>query len=579
MLRFVDSHANQFDTPQTVFSDDKAESLQDIELLGEYCEATHTSYMRLCNHRLKQLKELVSRISLSITLSDLQDLVSLTKLAYQVRRSCSFKHLVAYNISKSRKPDIAVRDLRDIVERVGQISKFNRAAVTLTAFLAKLHKLGRGIEIKATSTRKIKIPELALRTANQVRCRGGRLFAFSSEEQIQYMVNRWPAYREHVELQLIVFYEENHRIALFSPYIGCNKRCCYLCYSFIAEHGRFQVAGCHQSLYSLWTVRETISFADEERARVFKRALEKVCFDLEQKVQTQKGPDWRRPRFSTHNESVANLSRVSLALNDRSIGEPYSEKCTSDAIAVPVEGGSRAILNNESSVVSPMVDLAPVPEESLEGVTEAGVNREPLRSDADLPDEGVNIAHETSYSKVEEDVAVPKPGSHTEPMAPIASMQADLVATLDLPSISVARPVFDASAVDCPEDIPRGSQEPRVLDRPRKKHRRHHHGGHQRLHSRQLQHDPHASLRSNKGVGFTIDRAVTKERGKRPARTSEQCKSQSSRPRVTHVRGRERRSSLKQKLIGIIKAVFAAFGGQRQKPRHKRRSISRSKRI
>ena len=581
MLRFVGSHgSNQFNAPQTVLPDDKAESLQDIELLGKYCGATHESYMRLCKHRLKQLKELVARISLSTTPSDLQDLASLTKLAYQVRRSCSFKQLVAYNISKSEKPGVAVPDLRDIVERIGQISKFNRAAVTLTAFLAKLQKLGRGIEIKATSTEKIEISELAPRTAAQVRRRGGDPFTLSGGAKIQNMMNRWPAYREHVELQLIIFYEQNHGLTLFSPYIGCNKRSCYLCYSFIAEHGRFQVDGCHQSLYSLWTVRETISFADEERARVFNRALKKLCFNLEQKVQTQKDPHWRRPGFSTHNESVANLSRVSLAFSDRSIWEPYSEKRASDAIAIPVEGGLKAIIYKESSVGSSMLDLTPVPEESPEEITEAELNREPLRSDAVLPNESVDIAHGTSYSQVERDVVAPQPRSHTEPMAPTASTQTDPVATQDLPSISVARPVSDASAVDCSEDIPRESQEPRVFDRPRRKHRRHDHWGHQSRHSRPLQHDPRASLRSNKGVGSTRDRTVAEERGKRPAKTPEQRKSQSSRPRVTHVRGRKRRSSLKQKLVGIIKVVFAAFWGlERQNPRRKQRSISRNKRI
>ena len=581
MLRFISSHgSNQFDAPQIVIPDDQAESLQDIELIGKYCGATHESYMRLCQHRLQQLKRLVSRISLSTTPSDLQDLASLTKLAYQVRRSCSFKQLVAYNISKSEKPGIAVPDLRDIVERIGQISKFNRASVTLTAFLAKLQKLSRGIEIKAASTEKIEISELAFRTAAQVRRRGGDLFTLSGGAQIQNMMNRWPAYREHVELQLIIFYEQNPGLTLFSPYIGCNKRSCYLCYSFIAEHGRFQVDGCHQSLYSLWTIRETISFADEERARVFSRALNKLCCDLEQKVQTQKGPHWRRPGFSTHNEPVANLSRISLAFKIRSIRKPYSEKRAGDAIAIPVEGGVRAIPNTESSIVSSMADLIPVPEESPEEVMEAGVNREPLRSDAVLPDESVDIVHGTSYSQVERDIVALETRSHTEPIAPTASTQADPITTQDLPSISEARPVLNASAVDCSEDIPRESQEPRVFEPPRRKHRRHDHLGHQSRRSRPLQHDPRASLRSNKGVDSTIDRAVTRERGKRPAKTPEQRKSESSRPRVRHVRRRKRRSSLRQKLVGIIKVIFAAFGGlERQKPRRKQRSISRSKRI
>ena len=580
MLRCIGSAANQFDTPQNVFLDDKAESLQDIELLGEYCEATHISYMRLCKHRLKQLTELVSKIPLSTTLSDLQDLASLAKLAYHVRRSCSFKHLVAYNISKSKKPDIAVRYLQDVVERIGQISKFNRAAVTLTAFLARIQKVGRGIEIKATPTQKIEVPELAFRKADQVRCRGGQTFTSSGGAQIQNMIDRWPDYREHVELQLIIFYEQNHGSTLFSPYIGCNKRSCYLCYSFIAEHGRFQVAGCHQSLYSLWAVRETITFVDEERWRIFNRALKKVCLDLEQKVQTQKSPYWQRPGFRTHNESVANLSRVSLAVIDRSFGTPFSEKRASGAIAMPVEGGSTAILDEESNVVSSIAELTPVPEESLEEVVEAGVYREPLRSDAVSPDKCVNIAHEIPYSQVEEHAVVPQLGSHTELIAPTASAQADLIATQDLPRTSVDLPVFDASAVDCSGSIFSGVKEPQVFDRPRRKHRRHSHGHHQRRHLRSLQHDPDATLHSNRDVGSTRDRPpATKERGKRPARTSEKRKSQSSWPRITHVRGRERRSSLKEKLIGIINVVFAAFGGQRQKRRHKRRSISRSKRI
>ena len=139
MLRFVGNHSsNQFSAPQPIFPEDEAESLQDIELLGDYCGTTHDSYMQLCTYRLKQLKELVAGISLSNPLSALQDLVSLTKLAFQIRRSCSFKKLVAYNISKSEKPGIAAPELRDIVERLGQISKFYRAAVTLATFLGKL---------------------------------------------------------------------------------------------------------------------------------------------------------------------------------------------------------------------------------------------------------------------------------------------------------------------------------------------------------------------------------------------------------------------------------------------------------
>ena len=582
MLRFVGSHScNQFNAPQSTLPDDRLESLQDVELFGGYCDETHESYVQLSKHRLEELKELVSRIPQLTTPSDLRDLASLTKLAYQVRRSNSFKQLVACNISKSEKPGIAVPDVRDVVERIGQISKFYRAAVTLTAFLAKLHKLGRGIEIKATSTEKIEISELAFRTAAEVRRRGGDAFTSSGRTQIQNMINRWRAYREHVEIQLIVFYEQNPELTLFSPYIGCNKRSCYLCYKFIAEHGRFQVDGCHQSLYSLWTVRETISFANKERADVFNRALKKLSFDMERKIQAQKGPHWRRPGFSTYNESVANLSRVSLALSDRHIWEPCSEKRAGDV--VPILAKSHAtVRNRESSVVSSTVDLAPVLEESPEEVTVARVNCEPSSSDTVLPDESVDTAHRTSYSQVERDFVAPQPRPCIESIVPTPSIQADPAPAQELPGISVAWSGLHASAA--PEDIPRQDLDPQVPDRPRRKHRRHKHRDHQTRHLRPSQQDPRPTGRSKKSGDPTADRVVTKKHGKRSsssqAKSHEQRKSQSSRSRVMRQRGRKRRSSLRQRFVGMIRAILGAWGGfGKQKPRRRERPISRGQRV
>jgi len=150
---------------------------------------------------------------------------------------------------------------------------------------------------------------------------------------------------------------------------------------------------------------------------------------------------------------------------------PFSEKCADDAVAIPAEGGFETIPIKKSSVVSSMADLIPVLEGSLEETPEAG---ELLRNDAVLPEESVDIAHRTSYSQVERDVVAPQPRSHT---TPTASTQAGIVPAQSLPSISVARPVLAASAIDCSEDVPRESQEPRVLDRPRRKHRRRNHGG------------------------------------------------------------------------------------------------------
>jgi len=242
-------------------------------------------------------------------------------------------------------------------------------------------------------------------------------------------------------------------------------------------------------------------------------------------------------------------------------------------VAIPAEGGFGAIPFEESSVVSSMIDLTPVPEESPEKITEAG---EPLRGDAVLPDGSVDIAHRTFYSQGEGDVVAPHPHSHTEPPAPTASIHP--VPAESSRSISVAWPVMDASAMDCSEDVHREIQEARVPDRPRRKHRRRTHRGHRSCHP--VQHDPRASGRSNDGEGSTIDRAVTKQRGNKPTTTPEQRKSQSSRPRLVHNRGREPRSSLKQRLIRIIKEVLAAFRGlERQKPRRREKFILRGKRI
>ncbi len=558
MLRFVGNHgSNQFSEPQTIFPEDEAESLQDIELLGNYCGATHDCYMRLCKHRLKHLKELVAGISLSNPPSALQDLASLTKLAFQIRRSCSFKKLVAYNISKSEKPGVAVPELRDIVERIGQLSKFYRAAVTLTTFLGKLQNLGISVEVKATSTEKIEIPELAFRTVADVRRRGGDRFTSSSQAQIQGMMNRWPAYREHVELQLIIFYEQHHMLTLFSAYIGCNKRSCYLCYSFIAEHGRFQVDGCHQSLYSLWTIRETISFANEERARVFNGALKSLCVDMQQKVQAQKSPHWRRLGFSTHNESVANLSRVSLAVSDRSRWESCSEKRANHAVTIPTKGAFGAILNKKTSNSSSMADLEPVLEETPEEITEARVQRESPIRDIDSPAESVEITHGTSYSQVKTDIGAPQTHPHAEAITTVASVQAAPLSKRGVPSNSATQPVLDASIVNWSNEVSVETQEEGVPHRPRRRHQRRNQRDHQSRRSRSSQYDPRASRRSNKGVA--MDKEATHRRGKGRSKTARQRESHSSRARVEHNQERKRRGSFKQRLIGIIKTIFIIF--------------------
>lgn len=294
--------------------DSSTECSQDIESLGEYCEATHESYMHISKDRLKRLKELVSNVVVLKDTTRRHELRSLVKVAYDVRRSGSFKNLIGLNLVRPKNSRSAFPSVSAIVHRIGQISKFYRCAVTLTFAAAKILELGKAIKIQGIPARDIRVLELGSRTPTQVKRRGGHYFDSASENQMQMMIARWPRYRTHAEIQLIVFYEENPGIRLYSNYIGCNKQSCYLCYNFITRHGRFRVDGCHQSLYSLWTVPEAIIFADDQRATNFKHALGSIVADLEQKMRVFRTSSAQRRGFATHNESVPNLSRISLGL-------------------------------------------------------------------------------------------------------------------------------------------------------------------------------------------------------------------------------------------------------------------------
>ncbi len=44
------------------------------------------------------------------------------------------------------------------------------------------------------------------------------------------------------------------RQPMCTPYIGCSKRCCLLCYCFISAHGRFRVRGTHETIIHKWTL-------------------------------------------------------------------------------------------------------------------------------------------------------------------------------------------------------------------------------------------------------------------------------------------------------------------------------------
>ncbi|KAL8723993.1 MAG: hypothetical protein Q9181_007037, partial [Wetmoreana brouardii] len=314
-MRFIygDDH-DHFIRPETVATGPWDESTQDIKLLGSYCEETQNSYMHLCEVRMKQFKEIVARVVDPSITSELDALTELSKLAYDVRRSSAFKHFTQANLNRQPPSGISLPTVSKIIDRIGQISKIYRAALTMTAFVTKVKELGKKIVIEAVPTSKIQIPELEKRTVAQLGQRAGRKLKTEESQRFKHMLDLWPRYRQHAELQLIVFYEENPRINLGSKHIGCSKQSCYLCYSFIQHHGLFEVDGGHQSLYSLWTIKDTINFESPDKAQAFWSALRMVCHDLELKVQGLRATQWHRLGFATANESVPNLSRISLAL-------------------------------------------------------------------------------------------------------------------------------------------------------------------------------------------------------------------------------------------------------------------------
>jgi OTT_1508-like deaminase len=305
----------QFETPTFSIEGEKLESSQDIERLGIPCPENHSLYMEMCKDRLIEVRNLCSKLACSSDDSSLEHMVVLTRLTYDIRRSSSFKQFLQHNIQRTRRPAAITSILGHLIERAGKISRFYRAAITFTAVGTRLLKNNIAIEVRGVPTSKHQILELSARTPAQLRLRGGRRFNSYKQDQLQSMINRWLKYRVHSEMQLIVFYLEHPDLKLRSNYIGCDKLSCYLCHSFITAHRQFEVKGCHQALYSLWMVPDTIIFESEECANAFQNALRALCDDLEHKMAILRMSQNQSLMYPTNNESIANLSRISLPLS------------------------------------------------------------------------------------------------------------------------------------------------------------------------------------------------------------------------------------------------------------------------
>ena len=317
---------NRYVLPDNMVKSSKGESTQDVEHLGRYCDETHQVFMRLCEDRMRQLKDFTAEIATSSATDDLELLIKLSQLAYSVRHSSSFKHFVQANVERKPRPGICLPTTAMIIDRLGKISRFYRASLAMTDFVTRIKDLDRYIVIEAVVGQKIQISELSDRTGAQLCARAGYDPHWNNKDKFGRMLKRWKIYRQHAEIQLIVFYEENPHIQTYSNYIGCNKQACYLCFNFIKYHARFEVDGCHQSLYSLWTVKENINFSNLERAQAFQSALKNLSLDVRKKFEQLKATRWQRRGFTTANESVPNLSRISLLLTTPSNQEVSRER-------------------------------------------------------------------------------------------------------------------------------------------------------------------------------------------------------------------------------------------------------------
>ncbi|KAJ4523024.1 hypothetical protein HRR78_000514 [Exophiala dermatitidis] len=298
--------------PAFPLHDRTAESATDIDHLGPYNHDSHQAYMLLSSERLQNLRKISGNLTTSGIQSDVSEMGRLAKAAYGVQLSSSFYHFLRYNLLASKKPMAVQLMAQSLKERLGKMSRYWRAAKTLTAFGSAMIIHDFTVNLLCLPTSRQPVREICRRTPAQLRSRGGLHFQSCNNGQLQGKLGQWQSYRLHCEMQLVIFYEENPHLQLRSHYIGCNKLACYLCYNFITNHGQFQVKGCHQGLYSLWTVPLTINFATHERASEFSSALRQLAHILENKVDSIRRASKSQWKYRTNNESTANLSRISL---------------------------------------------------------------------------------------------------------------------------------------------------------------------------------------------------------------------------------------------------------------------------
>ncbi|OLE52394.1 MAG: hypothetical protein AUG51_18320 [Acidobacteria bacterium 13_1_20CM_3_53_8] len=289
--------------PKYKFTARSSESRADIESIGEYSPSTHASYMRLSQSRWARMRDMAGQISSS---AEHQTLKSLASLAYEVRRSTSFR-IMLEQLSRRGRGHVS-----KIVEKVGKLARFYRSAITFAHTAVEFGSNSDTFIVKAVTSRPQSVNILSSVTVDQLRRRlpppSRKLESHAGDAR--RLLRRWKQYVVHAEMLLLLFYEEHPEISKVKDYIGISKRSCFLCANFIRFHKVFTVEGGHQQLYCLWTLPAFINFPNESQSKRFSNALKDLCSLVETKVAAICAFSYRP--FPFHTESVANFSRLSL---------------------------------------------------------------------------------------------------------------------------------------------------------------------------------------------------------------------------------------------------------------------------
>lgn len=290
------------------------EARNDTALLGAYCRENHEKYAQMIHQRMETLRNLCASIDQS-QIGCVTDLCEIVWTAYTLRHSSLLRCWLQKNLRLHTKSITMAKLIEDILKRVGKLSRFFRATLTIAKFVKVLGQITTSITVIGLETQRVQVNELRCRTEANLRARSRNLLEGIPGSRLNSKLRLWDRYRVHAEIQLLLFYEQNKDVVLVVNYIGCDKLCCYLCYHFITTHAKFRVNGCHQSLYSLWMIPAKIPGLSPQAIDHVHDVLARLCTLLQDKVRQISGPAKFKCSYHPGGESCDNLSRASFLTN------------------------------------------------------------------------------------------------------------------------------------------------------------------------------------------------------------------------------------------------------------------------